>query len=98
MTAPLPPGAWEVLDEYQAALLNETPSRVEDIVEIGDREEGLTVGYLCSDNLIVRAAPVMHNDIKDFMAGLAECTSGDEAAKLARDFGARWKPLLEALS
>lgn len=43
------PGPWRILDDYYASFHNEFTPRVEDVWEIGNREEGSTPAYATSE-------------------------------------------------
>lgn len=43
------PGPWRILDDYYASFYNEFTPRVEDVWEIGNREEGSTPAYATSE-------------------------------------------------
>ena len=62
------PGPWRILDDYHASFHNEFTPRIEDVWEIGNREEGSTPAYATSEanGKAIAAVP-------DLLAALEQC-------------------------
>jgi hypothetical protein len=53
------PGPWTIIDDLEATLHNESPGRIESVIEVGNRDEGRTACYATNieDARLIKAAP-----------------------------------------
>lgn len=79
-TATTTPGPWEIVDVYDADLLNENPPRRETVWEIGNRDFGNSPAYATSeeDARLIAAAPRLLDELQQLRDWIPQWMIGDE--------------------